>query len=342
MIAVAMGAAGIMTRILAPSRGAFLTYGALEANMATAPGQLTASELNDLYRVKNLNEQTMITGLIGVPVAHSLSPQIHNNSFTACNSNAVYIPFEVNNLDGFMRRMVNPHTREITWNLRGLSVTAPHKTAVMDYLDWIEPAAIKIGAVNTVVVEADKLYGYNTDARAAIAPLQKMIELGNQPVAVIGAGGAARAVLWSLQQEHAKATIFARDTDKAQAVADEFGVNCRKLNDAESKSSKDVNNDVSFKDFAVVINTTPLGTRGAHELKSPVTASQLRGAALAYDLVYNPTDTLFLREARAAGLKVLGGLPMLVEQAAKQFELWTSERPTLEVMHRAAERRLAE
>src|SRR5437763_6732867 len=202
MIAVAMGDAGVMTRILAPSRGAFLTYGSLDETHASAPGQISARELRDIYRVHKLNLDTEIVGLVGSPVMHSLSPHIHNAAFEALGVNAVYIPFEVRDANEFMHRMASPHTREIAWPLRGLSVTAPHKLTVIKHLDWIEPSAQEIGAVNTIVIEGEELRGYNTDAPALLVPLRaRGLNLHEARCAVIGAGGAARCALWGLRQE---------------------------------------------------------------------------------------------------------------------------------------------
>ncbi|HEY6231701.1 MAG TPA: type I 3-dehydroquinate dehydratase, partial [Pyrinomonadaceae bacterium] len=200
MIALAMGTAGLATRILGPSRGSFLTYAALDHESATAPGQISARELRQVYRLANIDQQTAIFGLLGQPVSHSFSPYMHNAAFAAAGTNAVYIPFEVNNVDAFLKRMVHPRTRELVWNLHGLSVTAPHKFAVMDRLDWIEPRALAIGAVNTIVVRDDALLGYNTDAAGFIKPLEAMCgDLRRARCAVIGAGGSACAALFSLK-----------------------------------------------------------------------------------------------------------------------------------------------
>lgn len=323
MISIAMGEAGVLTRILSPSRGAFLTYGSLDASQATAPGQLNATELRDLYRIHRIDDQTEIMGLVGQPVSHSFSPQIHNAAFAASNMNAVYIPFEVSKLDEFMHRMANPRTREIELNLRGLSVTAPHKRAITRHLDWIEPSAQEIGAVNTVVIEGEKMLGYNTDAKAALAPLLELIDLSGARVAVIGAGGAARSLLWSLREACARVTLFARDIRRAEETARQFGASVAGL----------VN--VNFGDFEVVVNATPLGTRGLWEHETPALARQLRGARIAYDLVYNPRETRFMREAHEAGCETLGGLDMLIAQAAAQFKLWTRTNAPLEAMREA-------
>ncbi len=326
MIAVAMGEAGMLTRILAPSRGAFLTYGALDEEQATAPGQIKAIELRDLYRVHRLNHQTEIMGLVGHPVGHTFSPRIHNAAFAARGMNAVYIPFEVRQPDDFLRRMVDPRTRELEWNLRGLSVTAPHKQAVMQHLDWIEPSAQEIGAVNTIVIKDQTLLGYNTDAEAAVAPLRDVIELSGARVAVIGAGGAARALLWILRDRGARVTVFARSVERATETAKKFGAQCERLDGA------------SFGEFEVVVNATPLGTRGFREDETPTVASQLRGARIAYDLVYNPRETRFMREAHEAGCHTLGGLDMLLVQAAAQFKLWTGTEAPLAAMREAGEK----
>lgn len=326
LIAIAMGQAGVVTRILGPSRGAFLTYGSLDDESATAPGQVTARELREVYRIDHIDRQTEITGLIGQPVGHSISPHIHNAAFAASDLNAVFIPFEVRNLDAFIRRMARESSREIDWNVRGFSVTAPHKEAIMKHLDWIEPAAEEIGAVNTIAIQDSALHGYNTDAAAFIAPLKEhFASFRNLRCAVIGAGGAARGVVWALQREDASVSLFARDAEAGKGFAEEFDIERHELAEA------------SFKGFDVVINATPLGTRGKRETETPAKTTQLREVRLAYDLVYNPLETQFLREARAAGAQTLGGLEMLIAQAVEQFRLWTGGSPNVGAMRAAAE-----
>src|SRR5215207_3712440 len=332
VIAVSMGAAGALTRVLAPAFGAFLTYGSLDAAQATAPGQIDARELRSLYHVDDQSEETEIMGLVGSPVGHSLSPYMHNATFRALGRDAVYLPFEVADVSEFVRRMVDPRTRELDWNLRGFSVTAPHKQAIIPLLDRVAPVASRIGAVNTVVIsEGRGTEGFNTDADASVAPLGGLVELKGARVAVIGAGGAARAVLWALGERGARATVFARDAGRGRQLAEEFGADSAPLAGA------------SFGGFEVVVNTTPLGTRGAREEETPATSAQLSGARFAYDFIYNPTRTRFLEEARAAGCRTVGGIGMLAAQAAEQFRLWTGcEPPNLEeFMLGAAEERLS-
>jgi 3-dehydroquinate dehydratase/shikimate dehydrogenase len=329
LIAIAMGEAGLATRILGPSRGSFLTYAAKDAAHSTAPGQPTAEELRDLYRVHQITEETAVLGIIGAPVSHSISPKIHNAAFAALGVDAVYIPFEVHDAASFLRRMAHPKTREIGWKLRGLSVTAPHKRTVLEHLDWIEPAAREIGAVNTIVVEGEALRGYNTDASAFLSPLEKRVgPLKGKEAAVIGAGGASRSALWSLARAGASVTVFARDLERGAQLAGEFGARLMKIEDAR------------FHDFDVVVNATPLGTSGISERETPAISEQLRRVKLAYDLVYNPPQTRFLNEARAAGCETLSGLEMLIAQAAEQYRLWTEKAAPLEVMQEAARKAL--
>lgn len=329
MIAIAMGEYGLITRILGPSRGAFLTYASLEDDKATAPGQISAKDLRGIYRIETINRESQVMGLVGRPVAHSLSPHMHNSAFQALGLDAVYLPLEVRDLRPFISRMVHPLTRELNWNVVGLSVTAPHKTAVIDLLDWVDDSARQIGAVNTIVVDGPQLLGYNTDATSFIKPLLASCgELKGLPCAVIGTGGAAAAAVWSLLRQDAEVTVFGRVSEKTRAFAERFGVNWQSLEDA------------AFNHFSIVINATPLGTAGVSESETPAVAAQLAGASFAYDLVYNPTPTLFLREAESVGCETINGLEMLVGQAAEQFKLWTGSAAPESVMREAANRAL--
>ena len=323
LIAIAMGNAGIATRILGPSRGAFLTYAALQDESATAPGQITAQKLRSLYHVDRIDRETMVCGLVGQPVMHSVSPHMHNAAFDAAGINGVYLPFEVRDVKAFLKRMVHPRTKEMDLNFRGLSITAPHKSDVIECLDWIEPDAQEIGAVNTVVVDGDTLRGFNTDAAGFIEPLIALMgSLAGSRVAVIGNGGAARAAVWSLLRQQANVTLFARSS-RARDLGQEFNVPYAPLQDA------------FFSDYDLVINGTPVGS-GQLIDRTPATAEQLSGARYVYDLVYNPSETLLLKEARKAGCRTIRGLEMLVAQAKIQFELWTGQTPSSSLMHDSA------
>ena len=324
LIAIAMGQAGIITRVLGPSRGSFLTYGSLASGKESAVGQLTCEDLIDLYRIRRLSRDSIVTGIIGAPVAHSASPAMHNRAFAELGLDFVYLPFEVEDLAEFFDRCVRPATRQIDWNLRGLSVTIPHKSKLIPLLDEVNESASTVGAVNTVVVNDGRLIGYNTDVQGAMEPLEKVCALKGESCGVIGAGGAARAVIHGLLERGARVSVFARNTQKARSLSESFGVAVSPIESLESS------------DVRVVINTTPVGMRGHSEGSSPVPIEALQGRVIAYDLVYNPLETQFLIDARAAGCRTISGIEMLIAQAAFQFGLWTGRRPPLDEMRAAA------
>ena len=324
LIALAMGEPGLITRILGPSRGCFLTYASLDRGQESAPGQPTCRELNEIYRIAQITPSTHVTGIIGKPVHHSASPAMHNAAFSALDFDFIYIPLEVSDVEPFFKKFVRPDTREMDWNLRGLSVTFPHKRAVMPMLDALDDGARAIGAVNTVVVTDGRLTGHNTDVHGAMAPLEKIIKLAGEKCGVIGSGGGARAVVFGLVEAHANVTVYAFDMEEAKRLAEEFHVAVQPL-DAFEKS-----------DMRVVINATPVGMHGHSEGSSVVTREALHKRRVAYDLVYNPLETRFLQYAREEGCPTISGIEMLIAQAALQFELWTGVKPPISVMRTAA------
>lgn len=367
IIPIAMGEAGKWTRVLGLAHGAYMTYASLDAGKETADGQITACDLIEMYRVRDLDRDTKVFGVIGDPVSQSLSPYMHNPAFVAAGANAVFIPLKVTDLDRFMRRMVLSKTREVELNFGGFSVTMPHKQKVMEYLDAIDPTAKDIGAVNTIKIDGDKLTGYNTDAHGFIAPLRERFgDLNGARVAVFGAGGAARACVFALKQEKADVTVFARDAQKARAVAEQFGVRWSIISnfkfqiantapaDLESTISNAVPADFESptsnagpggfasqisnarpSDFDIVVHATPLGMKGPHENESLFTADELKGVKFIYDLVTRAVDTPILREAKMAGVPAIGGLEMLIAQGVKQFAIWTGLRAPVEKMKEA-------
>ncbi|HEX5736286.1 MAG TPA: shikimate dehydrogenase [Blastocatellia bacterium] len=324
LIALAMGEPGVITRILGPAAGGYLTYGSLARGAESAPGQLTCRELQQTYRVHQLSRETTITGIIGRPVSQSASPAMHNAAFQECGLDFVYLPIEVDDLEQFFVQFVREESREFDWQLRGLSVTIPYKTAVIPMLDEVDETARDIGAVNTVVIEHDCLKGYNTDVEGAIKPLEKVCSIKGESFGVIGAGGAARAVLYGLQNRGARVTLFARDTDRARGLADSAGVEVYPINALDSSHVR------------VIINTTPVGMRGHDEGSSPVRSAAFRGRLAAYDLVYNPMETKFLKDAREEGCQTISGIEMLVAQGARQFEMWTARKAPTDLMFAAA------
>lgn len=326
-IPIAMGDAGKWTRILSLAHGAFITYASLESGNETAPGQVSAKDLIDVYRVKELDRETKVFGVIGDPVSQSISPYMHNPAFAERGLNAVFLSLLVKNIDGFIRRMVKPETREVEVNFAGFSVTMPHKQAIIPHLDDLDATAKAIGAVNTVKITDGKLTGYNTDAHGFVTPLKaKFGDLKDARVAVFGAGGAARACVYALKQEGADVTVFARDQEKGKAFATEFGANVSTISDMRS----DISNLGSSYD--ILVDTTPLGMKGPQENDSLFAADELAGLKFVYDLVTKTTDTPLIAEAKKAGIPAIGGLDMLIAQGCKQFEIWTGLTAPEELM----------
>jgi 3-dehydroquinate dehydratase/shikimate dehydrogenase len=310
-IPVAMGEAGKWTRIMGPAFGAPLTYGSLDTGKETAPGQITAKDLIEIYRVKDLTEKTQVFGVIGDPVSKSLSPYMHNPAFQAKGIDAVFMHLEVKDLKRFITEFI-PGSR---LNFGGLSVTMPHKQAIIPYLDGIDDAAKAIGAVNTVKFEDGKVYGYNTDAHGFIEPLKKAYgDLNGAKAALLGAGGAARACAYALKKEGAGVTVFVRDVGKAAAFAGEFGI------DALDLASLDASG------FDILVNATPVGMRAGEEDQTLLNAGRLKDVKLVFDLITKPAETALMREAKKAGIPIIGGVEMLIAQGIKQFEIWTGQK----------------
>ncbi len=325
---IAMGEAGKWTRILGPAHGAFMTYAALDEADSTAPGQTTAADLLDVFRVKELSRETKVHGIVAGDTSYSISPWMHNAAFKATGEDRVFVPLQVEDLDAFIKRMVRPETHEVDLNFAGFAVTNPHKQAIIAHLDEIDETAKMIGAVNTVKIEGGKLFGYNTDAAGFINPLKDRYgDLSGSKGAVVGAGGAARACVYSLTKEGAEVTVFARDIKKAEVLAENFDIRTETLPH-------------NFHGFDIVVNCTPLGTKGDTEDKTIATADKLAGVKLVYDLVYNPIETKLINEAKQAGVKTLGGLEMLIGQGAEQFRIWTGNEAPLDAMTAAVKKKL--
>ena len=330
LIPIAMGEAGKWTRILGLAYGSPITYASPDNGRATAPGQITASDLRDVFRVKELDHETRIVGIVAGDTSYTLSPIMHNAGFKEAGLNFVFVPLQVNDLDAFMKRMVTRSTCEVDLNFAGFSVTNPHKQAIIEHLYDVDETARAIGAVNTVKIDGDRLTGYNTDAPGFIKPLiERFGDLRDSRVAVVGAGGAARAVVHSLKQEGANVTVLARDAAKASRFAQEFHVAFDQLTTDHRPLTTDI-----------LVNATPLGTKGEQENDTIATAEQLRGVRLVYDLPYNPPETRLLREAKIAGAETLNGLDMLIAQGEMQFEIWTGKEAPVGVMREAVEKRL--
>jgi len=331
IIPIAMGESGKWTRILGLAHGAFMTYAALDTGQETAPGQVSARDLIEVYRAKELDETTEIYGILGSNTIVSMSPYIHNTAFQFHGLNSVFVPLQTHDLDEFMRRMVKAETREIELNFKGFSVTLPHKQNIIKHLDYLDETAEKIGAVNTVKIVDGKLHGYNTDAHGFIEPLLNSYgDLRGAKVAILGAGGAARACIYALKTAGAEVTIFARNLVKAKGLSEDF----------QSEISNFKPKGENYGDFDILVNTTPLGMKGKFDGETPVSAEQLKGLQLVYDLVYVPFQTPLMTEADKAEVPKIGGLAMLIAQAIQQQKIWTNLDAPMREMSQAALKKL--
>ena len=304
IVAVAMGEPGIPTRVLGLRHGSAFTFAAPTTEEATAPGQIAARTLRELYRAETINAETKIFGVAGDPIRSSLSPLMLNTAFREAGLNAVYLPLLTHDAEELFR-----FARALS--LAGFSITMPLKQAALPLLDHIDPLAASIGAVNTVRLEADGTYtGFNTDAAGITGPLEQRLSLHGARVLVLGAGGAARAAVFACAHKGAQISILNRTPSAAAQLAQQSGAAVLMPSDL-----------AQLAPFDVLINATPAGMHG-NNTPMPLAADQLR-ANLIFDLVYNPLETPLLKAAQAQGIETISGVEMFVHQGARQFELWT-------------------
>ena len=314
-VLVAMGPAGTASRVLPDRFGSAWTY----AGDGVAPGQIGLRRMLDEFRVRSVSDSTRLYGVLGAPVGHSLSPAMHNAAFAAAGCDAVYLPLEAAGTDdfwAFARAM----------RLRGASVTAPFKEAVLPKLAATDALVRQVGAANTLRLGDRGWEGINTDVPGFLEPLAGRLDLQGSRATVLGAGGAARGVAVALGGAGAEVTVCARHVERAAGVARLVDGHAGGLPPAAGS-------------WDLLVNTTPVGTAPGNG-DSPLPGGLFDGK-LVYDLVYNPATTRLLAEASAAGCGVLGGLPMLVAQAVRQFEWWTGKPAPRDVFAAAAQRRLA-
>ena len=258
---------------------------------------------------------TKLCAIIGNPIGHTLSPLVHNAAFEHLGLDYVFLAFQVEHLQDAVKGI-----RAL--DFKGVSVTIPHKVAVMEYLDEIETVAGRIGAVNTVVNRAGRLIGYNTDWSGAIKALEDEMVLQGKTAVVLGAGGAARAISFGLKEKGAQPVILNRTVSRAEALAAELKCRFGGMELMEKLS------------FDLVINTTSVGMYPRVD-GMPVKKELLKDV-LVFDTVYNPIKTRLIREAEEKGCPTIIGLKMFINQAALQFELWTGEKPPLGLMQQVA------
>ncbi|MDR1534579.1 MAG: type I 3-dehydroquinate dehydratase [Planctomycetota bacterium] len=309
-VGLAMGEMGLLSRILGPAFGSRLAFGGLSRGLESAPGQPTARELAELYRVRELTRDSAVYGLAGNPVAQSSGYVFHNRAFALLGIDAVYLSLLCRDLGTLIREIV-PEV-----NLRGLSVTLPHKPAALELAPRRSEPARLSGAANTLRRERDGgWYADNTDFSAtAEAVAEKAAAIGlnlaGAPALVLGSGGAARGMGAALASLGCRVTAAGRDPGKTAAMAKSLGWDSVAWDEAGSG------------DWVVVANATAVGMVPEVE-RTPFPAAGWRPGRIAFDAVYNPRLTRFLRDAAAAGAETIDGMDMFRRQAEGQFKLWT-------------------
>lgn len=314
LIAIGMGEVGLPTRLLAGAWGAFATFGALDASRTTAAGQPTLVDLVQRYRIKHQGPETHIFGVLGNPVGHSMSPAIHNAAFAHHELDAVYVPFLAHDAKAFWHACCD-------W-VDGLSITIPHKEALIDELDDLEPLAHSIGAINTVYRDdAGKAIGANTDADAALDCVRGAIGgAANRCVLLLGAGGVARAIAYAFHQAGSEVFIANRTHSRAEALAGEIGCRAITMDEAAELS------------YDVLINGTSVGMKSE---RSPWPVEAHRPNSLVFDTVYTPMETQLLLDAQHGGATPVCGVSMFVRQAVGQYQRWTNQPAPVPLMRRA-------
>ena len=312
LIGLCMGDLGEISRILSPLYGGFLTFGSLETGQESAPGQIPANVLRNIYRVNDTREKFKVYGVIGNPVSKSMGYLIHNCAFREIDSSDIYVSFLVENEEKFFIAFKNFFS--------GLSVTMPAKENIMSLLDQVDPTAQIIGAVNTVVQEGGKWVGYNTDCSGAIKALEVHTSLKDKNVLILGAGGTAKAIGYGVKQKGGKLTVtFNRNKNRGESLAEELGcdlVYCR---------------DAGTRPIDILINCSPVGM-SPNINETPFFARDFKEGMVVFDSVYNPLETRLLREAKEAGCTVIQGSELFINQAAQQFELFTNQSAPIEAM----------
>jgi len=295
-VLVAMGPHGLHTRVLAAHLRNRWTY----AGDGVAPGQLPSAVLLAEFGFRRIRPDTALYAVVGSPVSHSLSPAMHNAGFADAGIDATYVALDARDASDFV-------TLARALRLKGASITAPFKVAMRDHVDEIDPLAAEVGAINTLTVHGARWKGSNTDVAGFLAPLAGRMALRGTRAAVLGAGGAARAVAVALGREGAHVQICARRTAQAVAVARAAGVATGALPPPPGS-------------WDVLVNTIAPGGG------NPMANIPLDGE-IVFDLVYAPSETALLSQAREAGCWTIGGIEMLIAQAERQFETWTGSAP---------------
>jgi 3-dehydroquinate dehydratase/shikimate dehydrogenase len=305
VVGMCMGEQGTISRVLGVRAGSVFTFASAGAGQETAPGQITAQELRNVFRIDQVDVATRVYGVVGDPIAHSLSPAIMNAAFRRENVNAVYLTLHAKTLKDLLTCV-----KEIP--IHGLSVTMPYKESILPHLDNTDSHSTKVGACNTVVRAQDgKLYGFNTDTAGIVRPLERRLNtLEGARILVLGAGGAARAAVFGLKERGSEVYILNRSLAAAKKLAHQAHARVVKRPDLKKLA------------FDVIINATPVGMGNARE--TPLQDKEIN-ARYVFDMVYDPGETRLLKLAKERGAQIIPGIEMFVHQAARQFEIWTGK-----------------
>jgi 3-dehydroquinate dehydratase/shikimate dehydrogenase len=329
-VAFCMGEFGQPSRVLAARCGAPFSYATFHAERTMAPGQLSYQQMKEIFRYEKINAETEVYAVIADPVAHSLSPQIHNGAFDVLGLNKVYVPFRVppEELSQFLI-----DCRE--FGIKGLSVTIPHKEEIIQYIDKFDEASQEIGACNTVIWKDDQRIGLNTDYKAAMNSLDAIFSgneaasgLKGRPALVLGAGGVARAIVLGLKRRGADIVIASRTPQRA----DDLATFCKGKSIAWSLRH-------SVK-ADLIVNCTPVGMHPNVD-DTPLDAKYVRREQVIFDTVYNPENTLFIKQARELGCEVITGIDMFVGQAALQFKYFAEREAPISTMRDVVRRAIS-
>jgi 3-dehydroquinate dehydratase/shikimate dehydrogenase len=347
-IALCMGEPGIVSRILAKKFGAFLTFASLGIESATAPGQVTISDVRNLYRWDAIDRHTKVYGVVACPVGHSMSPAIHNAAFNSTGHDGVYLPLLVEPDYASFKSFIEKFLAFPGMDLAGLSVTIPHKENALRFLKEngavVEELAERIGAVNTIIIRRDgnsspTLSGRNTDYAAILDSITAELRidrsgLAGRQVSILGAGGTARAAVAALAHYGAHIAIANRTHDRAQALAYEF-------NGGAGSVVAVSFDELCRRECDIFINATSIGMSPKAD-QNPVEGRRppFSARTLVFDLIYNPMKTRLLTQAEGLGAKTISGVEMFCRQAAVQFESWTGIPAPQEVMRRVISERL--
>ncbi|MBN2475388.1 MAG: shikimate dehydrogenase [Pirellulales bacterium] len=330
-IGLCMGDIGTPTRVLAGRFGAPFSYATFHHERALAPGQLSYQQMTDIYHYDQINSETEVYGVIADPIGHSLSPLIHNAAFHHLNLNKVYVPIRVPRED--LAEFLDEAPQ---LGIRGLSVTIPHKEETVKKLTEADGAVRGIGATNTVLWDGDVTRGYNTDYRAAMESLERALSAKGQQgdpfrgktALVLGAGGVGKAIAYGLIRREVKVVLTDAVAEHARELAKRF--ECRAVDWAVRHS---VSPDL-------LLNCTPVGMHPNVD-ETPFDRHHLRPSMVVFDAVYNPENTLLIKEARSRNCQVVTGVEMFVRQACLQFELFTGQEGPAELMRDVIKRAIA-